>query len=146
MSGTKTLRAGLAILIIASTIAGCRTMTQEHEAPTLTVSELARDLARGPASFKGRTVRVCRGRLDQIIPTDHREWAFSAIGERFPHGAGVNVKACGDAAPIVDSQGCLTGRVARPDGSIAEPAPDEGVIVSTAIHSYTWYLHEICRP
>lgn len=125
---------------------GCQTTLRGPEIPTLTVSELARDLDGGPASYKGQTVRVCRGRLTRLEPPTRREWRFSALGETFRHGAGVSVKPCGDTAPGLDSQECLQGRIARPDGSIVNPAPNESVLVSGAILSSVWYLHAQCRP
>lgn len=145
MSEPGRLRIALAVFALAGLAAGCRMMMRDSQVPRLTVSELARDLARGPVSFKGRMVRVCRGRLAQVQPVERREWQFAALGETFPHGASVTVKACGDTAPRLDTRGCLQGRIARPDGTVREPGPDEPSIVSDSIESYDWYLHASCE-
>lgn len=119
-------------------------MMRESGLPTLTVSALARDLARGPASFRGRLVRVCRGRLSQGQPAERRSWSFAAVGDPFPHGASILVRSCAEGGPSLDPQGCLQGRIARPDGSVLEPAADEPVAVSDLIESRVWYLHVDC--
>ena len=137
-------RIALALVALGSLGTACRTLAGDPKAPTVTVSELARDLARGPASYKGQTVRVCRGRLSETEPPERREWQLAALDESFPHGAAVNVKACADSTPRLDSRGCLKGRIARLDGSLAGVAPGESVIVSSAIESFTWYLHAQC--
>src|ERR1043165_8036441 len=124
--------------------AGCQTMAPAFDGPTLTVSELARDLARGPASYRGRTVRVCRGRLDRGLSATARKWQFSARGESWPHGASVMVKPCSAGGPRLDARGCLVGRIAREDGSLRELGPNEPRIVSDAIESETWLLHTDC--
>ena len=134
----------LALLALGGFVTACRTMTRDSEVLTVTVSELARDLARGPASYKGQAVRVCRGHITQTLPVELRRWRFAARGESFPHGAAVHIKGCADATPRVDSQGCLQGRIARLDGSIGEVAPGESMIVSSTIESFTWYLHAQC--
>ena len=144
MTVGHTFTISLAPLALGGLSTACQTMIPDSEVPTVTVSELARDLARGPASYKGQVVRVCRGRLGEVEPLERREWQFAALGESFPHGAAVNVKGCADAIPRPDSQGCLQGRVARLDGSIAEVVPGESVIVSSTIESFTWYLHAQC--
>ena len=45
---------------------------------------------------------------------------LAAIGDPSPHGASLLVKACGDSDPVLDSQGCLEGRIARADGSVRD--------------------------
>jgi hypothetical protein len=144
MTSHRSLTVSVVSIALIAIAAGCQASIRNSEVPTLTVSALARDLDGGPASFKGQIVRVCRGRLTRLDPPTRREWQFAALGESFRHGAGVRVKPCGDAAPSLDSQGCLQGRIARADGSMAEPAPDESVLVASAIVSFVWYLHAQC--
>jgi len=118
--------------------------------PTLTVSELARDLAppRGPLSFKGRMVRVCRGRLTPVTPASLHRWELSGPETTYPYGAIVLVQTCGAARPQLDREGCLTGRVARADGSVRERAAGENEVMTAGTTiSHTWYLHPQCpRP
>jgi len=136
----------LTVPVPVAMVAGCQTMAPALDGPILTVSELARDLARGPVAYKGRTVRVCRGRLDRGLPAATRRWQFSARGESWPHGASLMVKSCSAGGPRLDAQGCLVGRIAREDGSLRELGPNEPQIVSDSIESEIWLLHTDCGP
>jgi hypothetical protein len=138
----RPFRICVGVLAVAALAAGCQTVMSNSEIPTITVSELARDLDRGQASFRDRNVRVCRGRLDRMQPAESRKWAFAAVGDPFPHGASVFVNSC-RGEPVPDSQGCLQGRIAPPDRSLSDPS--ERVISSSIIESYDWYLHVNCR-
>jgi hypothetical protein len=135
------------IVAVVACAAGGQAMRPSPAVQTLSVSQLARDLAptQGHASFRGRTVRVCHGRLEQVTPAALHRWELLGPERTYPYGASVLVQACTSARPALDSAGCLVGRVARRDGSIRNKAPGDGeVITAHTTISHTWYLHPQC--
>ena len=104
------------------------------------------ELARNVGNYTGQTVRVCGGRWRGSMTRPdgtHRGWILSKVdpsGPRGPHVTSVYV-ACRTPRPrLVD--GCLTGRIAREDGS---QTPSETVTVSSHVTaSREWWLHPQC--
>jgi len=99
-------------------------------------------LARDPEAWRGREVRTCGPEFHG----DSKEgvWELARPSVSGYHPAIVRVLGCADAAPARDSGGCVSGRIARRDGSI-EPLEDgEPRVISSDIVSYDWYLHAQC--
>jgi hypothetical protein len=144
MTVDRAVKAIAALMLVTLIVAGCRTASGAAAIQSVTVSELARDLKRGSASLRGKRLRVCKGRLQEYQSGETEGWPLGAIGETYRHGARVFVKTCGAVRPSADADGCFVGHVARSDGSLNDPAPDEPVLSSAVIESYTWYLHQPC--
>lgn len=99
-------------------------------------------LAQTIAEFRGQTLRSC-GPIFQRVPDGRAEWTLATQVPGSRHPAGVRVLPCGRSAPRVDASGCITGTIARSDGSTTlEGAP--GTVSSAALSS-VWFLHEQCR-
>lgn len=99
-------------------------------------------LARDPEAWRGREVRTCGPEFSG----DSKEgvWELARPKVSGYHPAIVRVVGCAGVAPVRDSGGCLSGRVARRNGSIEPVAEGEPQVVSSAIMSYDWYLHAQC--
>jgi hypothetical protein len=91
--------------------------------------------------YRGRTIRVC-GRLAQI----EGRWAVEHVslpGEVYFHGPpAVFVLSCTGQSPRLEHDGCLTGRIARQDGSLRPPA--QPTDMGDAPYDYDWFLHPQC--
>ena len=129
-------RAVFAAACVASACQTARTVSQD--VPTLAIEDFAFDVER----HRGRTVRAC-GRLVQI----ESRWAVEHVprpGEVYFHGApAVFLVPCAGQPPRLDSDGCITGQVARQDGSLAAPA--QRTDMGDAPYDYDWFLHPQCR-
>jgi hypothetical protein len=104
-------------------------------------------LARNIADFRGRTVRTCGPEL-QAGRGPNGEVAYWSMLARDPisrHNniySGVHIAPCGGERRPVDADGCVTGRIAREDGSLE--APVDVIIGSHRIVSFEWILHPQC--
>lgn len=94
----------------------------------------------GIERHKGQSVRVC-GRLTER----ESRWAVEYVprqGDVFFHGnPAVLIAGCAGAAPRLDRDGCLTGRIAAVDGSLSPPPRrlhDDMPI------DRDWFLHPQC--
>lgn len=102
-------------------------------------------LAGNMFTYRGRTVRVC-GTWDIVGPShpnpDRRAWLYERV--RAPSGIhqySVGVLTCPGAMPR-PGRACITGRVARPDGSLESPT--EIFVGSHGTGSAEWWLHPQC--
>ena len=118
--------------------AACQSLerTSPAELPTLTGNQYGYGIER----YQGRTVRVC-GRLTER----ESRWAVEYVprqGDFFFHGyPAVLVAGCAGAAPRLDRDGCLTGRIAAADGSLVLPSRVEWDDMPV---SRDWFLHAQC--
>ncbi|HEY0012850.1 MAG TPA: hypothetical protein VGB79_08365 [Allosphingosinicella sp.] len=119
--------------------AACQTQggARSPDLPTLSGDKYGYDIEQ----YRGRTVRVC-GRLAQ------REsgWGVEYIPRQgdffFFHGyPAVLVAGCAGAAPRLDPDGCLTGRIAAADGSLSPPPRNEWDDMPV---NRDWFLHAQC--
>lgn len=119
-------------------LAACRTnsISEAASVPTLPAGQLARNIE----TYKGQILRVC-GRL--LKEEGNTLWEIRAVADPHPHGAGVKVVPCAGAKPQRPKKGCMTGHIARRDGSL-EPQAGGPVMVTDAIESYVWFLHPQC--
>jgi hypothetical protein len=111
--------------------------------PTVPLHVLARTIA----DYKGRTVRTCGTKLQAARGTDGKV-AYGILSARDPASrrdrqASVHIASCGGERPRLDPGGCVTGRVAREDGSLQEP--DTVMVSSHAVVNNEWILHPQCR-
>jgi hypothetical protein len=146
MTGVNVRRPIGALLLGALVAAACATVPAATPIKKVTVSELARNLVRESASLRGSELRVCGGRLLHYEEGEFGGWPLTAVGDPHRHGAVVLVRTCRNIRPATDPNGCLNGRVARADGSLLDPAPGESILVTDAIESYVWFLHQSCLP
>ncbi|HEY0012851.1 MAG TPA: hypothetical protein VGB79_08370 [Allosphingosinicella sp.] len=118
--------------------AACQTQggARSPDPPTLSGNQYGYSIDR----HKGRTVRVC-GRLTER----ESRWAVEYVprqGDYFFHGyPAVLIAGCAGSAPRLDRDGCLTGRIAAVDGSLAPPPRrlhDDMPI------DRDWFLHAQC--
>jgi hypothetical protein len=109
---------------------------------TLSVAEFARTAEH----LKGRTVRVCGGRLSPYWDAERRPigWFVAQSSVAGYHPAIVNIGSCGAAKPKLEAAKCLTGRVARPDGSLN--TDNWNAVITSSVENRNWYLHPLqCR-
>lgn len=101
-----------------------------------------RRLAADPEEWRGREVRTCGPsfRGDRA----KGEWQLSLPRASGYHPAIVRILGCAGVKPARDSNGCVSGRIARRDGSIRPTREGEERTISSAIVSYDWYLHAQC--
>jgi hypothetical protein len=103
------------------------------------------DLVRDIGLRRGETIRVCGGRWVEPRRTEDGRlvaWTLSQPGEppyRFP--ISVLVAPCGEERPKLD-RGCITGRIAREDGS--QTLPENIFVGSHGLVSEEWWLHPQC--
>lgn len=128
------LAAGAAVTAAACATAGAP--PRDETVPLLT-------LAKDPEAWRGREVRTC-GPTFQGHPAEG-EWQLSMPRSGGRHLAGIYVLGCAEAAPEPDLNGCVSGRIARRDGSIEPTQEGQAVTVSSDTISYDWYLHAQCR-
>jgi hypothetical protein len=142
------MRALAATLAIATVAGGCAAeqpvTATESIVPTIPLHVLARNIG----DFRGRTVRTCGPELEAARRPDGEVayWIMSARDPISRHNniySGVHIASCA-ARPPVDADGCVTGRVAREDGSLEAPA--DVIIGSHRIVSFEWILHPQCGP
>lgn len=119
------------LVVVAAVLAGA----SAAPAPRQTVGLV--DLVRNAQSYRGRTIRTCGQRL---VPGDSVWHLILPLGR---HGARLLVVPSHDR-PSLDRNGCITGRIARRDGSTGLGEPGEPGVVADDIVDYTWFLHE--RP
>lgn len=124
-----------AVAIVAA--AACATSVLPAGGETVPLLTLALD----PEAWRGREVRTC-GPTFQGHPAENM-WQLSMPHGR--HGAGILVPGCAGAAPKRDSKGCVSGRIARRDGSIEPTREGEPQTISSAMISHDWFLHPQCR-
>lgn len=117
---------------------------QPRSAPTAQVETVQLvDLASNMEAYRGRSVRTCAPRISRL--NEPLEWQLTGPGRTVRHGAGVLVVACDRNWSPAPHGSCVTGRVARRDGSIEPLKEGESIIVSSDTIDYTWYLHAQCR-
>lgn len=97
------------------------------------------ELAANIEAYRGRSVRTCAPRTSRL--NEPLEWQLTGPGRRARHPGGVLVVACDRNWSPAPNGTCVTGRVARRDGSIEPLREGESRIVSSATIDYTWYLH-----
>ena len=131
---------GLAALMM---LAGCAPVSPAPEQPqavrTIPIPQLAREIDR----HRGEIVRTCGEQLEPTVNAqgDILRWELSTRDSitRFP--ASVVVAACNGGQPPIEN-GCVTGRVAREDGSLEEP--ERWIVTDHEIVNYEWWLHPQC--
>jgi hypothetical protein len=124
----------------AALVAACATPSPSEPAvATLSVAEFARTAEQ----LKGRTVRACDGKFYEIYDLSDKliGWTFAKSSVQGYHPVHIYIGSCGATKPKLDRQGCLTGRVARPDGSMNRDNWD--LTVSSDVANYNWYLHPL---
>lgn len=98
-------------------------------------------IAKDAAAYRGKQVRTCG--TDFLPHRDGEAWQLSVPYAEGRHSASVHVIGCQGRPPHRDSEGCITGRVARSDGSLTVP-PVLDIVVRSAPDSLPWYIHEQC--
>lgn len=138
------LLAGLTILCVA----GCSAAAPEAPSAAAVQTVPLQVLAANTVDYRGRTVRVC-GRWQNRSARSGDDapetgWSLTAPnppGMHGPHTYSVIVAACRGARPRL-TNGCVTGRIAREDGSLAMP---EAILVASHVTgSNEWWLHPQC--
>ena len=140
------MRRGLWIAAAATVLASC--MPERSE--ILSGSNLTIPLHLLPRvirNYRGRVIRTCgerlspvwKGETDQVVG-----WNLLAQNpdSRFDYMmVGVEIAPCGSRRPrLID--GCISGRVAREDGSLDEP--ETSIVTSHLDMDSNWSLHPIC--
>ena len=129
----------LALAPVWITVA-CAAGAAPPAAPTVPLVQLATNIE----DYRGQTVRTCGRRL---VRTDgQRVWQLSVPRAFGHHPAGVLVLPCGELRPPAGDESCVTGRVARRDGSTEPTQEGQLRIVSSAVINHNWYLHAQCTP
>jgi hypothetical protein len=136
-----------AVLVVGPFAGGCTPQEPRAAADSITPTVPLHDLARTIGDYKGRTVRTCGTELQAIRGTDGTV-AYGILSARDPASrhnlqASVHIASCGGQSPRLDPAGCITGRVAREDGSLQEP--DAVMVSSHAVVDNEWILHPQCR-
>lgn len=131
------------LLIGGLSASSCRT-TPSNSAdsqPQITAEEFVLNAHR----YGGRAVKVC-GRLS-APPRDNLRWGLSeanaAEGDRYHGPMTALVLPCPSTTPRLDRNGCLTGVVARRDGSFEQPPLTPTTVVVPPINN-EWFLHAQC--
>jgi hypothetical protein len=138
---TRLCLAAAILVAAASGLGACRTgpAPAPAEIPTLAVENYEYGIRR----FVGQSVRVC-GRIMRY----ESEWGVQRVGEAgeiyFHTPPTVLIVPCGAAPPRLDSDGCITGRVAARDGRLELPAP-RTVLQDDSPVDREWFLHPQCR-
>ncbi|HZF96011.1 MAG TPA: hypothetical protein VEZ20_14205 [Allosphingosinicella sp.] len=128
----------LLVAVAALLAAACQTQGRAGSPglPTLSGTQYGYGIER----HTGQTVEVC-GRLTER----ESRWAVEYIPREddfFFHGyPAVLIAGCAGAAPRLDRDGCLTGRIAAADGSLV--LPSQRVWDDMPV-SRDWFLHPIC--
>jgi hypothetical protein len=133
----------VAAVLVASAfgLGACRSGAARSAAdvPTLAIENHEYGVRR----YVGRTVRVC-GRLTRY----ETDWGIERVtepGEFYFHGLPtVLIVPCGAEPPRLDSDGCITGRVAARDGRLELPAR-RTVLQDDSPVDREWFLHPQCR-
>ena len=91
---------------------------------------------------KGQTIRTCGSLVAQ-----GGQWRVEAepsaqLGTLHGRPA-VLIASCPNGAPSLDADRCISGRVARRDGSLSYP-PGRSVAVDDVPTNYEWLLHARC--
>jgi hypothetical protein len=136
-------RTALAALAVVAG-SGCTREAPEPAAASAVETVPLHVLARTIGIYRGRTVRTCG---ETMVPvTDAQgvvsQWHLSAPDTtRERATAFVAVATChGERPHLVD--GCVTGRVARNDGSLEDPQSMH--LVSHLVGSWEWWMHPHC--
>ncbi len=128
--------AGAALIgLVAAGAAGCASMASPDSPPTIDMVQLIQHIR----SYRDRTVRTCGTRLVY----SENAWDLQRPSGLSYHSAHMRIVACG-ARPVLDGDGCVTGRIARRDGSVSLDGPEGEGIMTSEVIDYTWYLHEQC--
>lgn len=131
--------------VAALGLSGCYAEAPEPRSATLVETVPLPVLAANTADYRGRTVRVCgRWSPDRRAASEtNRQWSISQRDPkaRRPHVYSVGIKSCGERRPRLD-QGCITGRIAREDGSL--DLPTDMLVQSHVTGSLEWWLHPQC--
>jgi len=130
------------IMVVGMAAMGCASVRASQPVQTIDAVTMARDLVDNAQTYRGRMIRVCGAATFERWRDS--EWILAMPRASGYHPAEVHVLSCGQVRPRRDSEGCITGRIARRDGSLTPLAPDEPRIVSSSIVSYEWFLHARC--
>lgn len=126
----------LAVLFSAVAATACMHSPSHVEVEAVPLVNLAKNID----SYSGQTVRTCGSELIPWKPPS--EWQLKVASGR--HGAGVLVLACKHLSRVKNSETCLSGRIARRDGSLRKYAIGEERVISSGTYNYEWYLHQQC--
>ncbi len=125
-----------ATVLTACTTAGPAEVNGTGSIETVDLIELATNIE----SYRGRTIRTCGASFERGRPDD--DWYLAQPAGR--HAARIIVLPCGESRPIIDRRNCITGRIARRDGSLQPLVEGEERWVSSSTMSFTWLLHPQC--
>ena len=140
-------RVSLAVAAACAAVAACAHAAPEPAGQAVEAIPLL-DLVRNIKQLRGETVRVCDGAWSSTRRTENGRvlgWMYSNYTET-PRRSQVSLQvaaACGTKRPRLE-RGCLTGRIAREDGSLT--LSDTAVVGSHGIANYEWWLHPQCAP
>jgi len=136
-----------ALAVLAAVHAtGCTRETAEPAAASAVETVPLHVLARTIEAYPGRTIRTCGSELRQIDRGDGSVgWLLSTADPTHPYRfpASVIIRGCSDRAPRLHS-GCVVGRVAQENGSLA-PNPGARLVEDHEIINREWWLHLQCR-
>lgn len=126
-------------LIVGIICVACVARLPKQDPSRVSLLKIATD----PEAYKGRSVRICGTSFRRALDGS-RKWELIQSNAVGYHPAIVRVLPCDSHDPLPDSDSCLTGRIARQDGSLTEFKPDY-IVVSSSPDSQPWYLHAQCR-
>jgi hypothetical protein len=115
----------------------CAAVATPPPAPVVPLVELATNIE----AYRGQVVRTCGPRL--IRPEGDEAWQLTIPRAFGHHPAGVRILGC-PMAQLSNDESCVTGRVARRDGSTEEFRDGEARAVSSAVISSDWFVHAQC--
>jgi|GEM_PF-2950879 len=138
-------RLGALTALAALHATGCTHEAVEPSAASAVETVPLHVLARNIGDYRGQIVRTCGGRPSPVRSPDGeiREWELRVTDPTSEHRftAFVIVPSCNGQMPrLVD--GCVTGRVAREDGSLDPPTSMS--VISHFIGSDEWWIHPPC--
>lgn len=138
--------AAVAILLMCALLGSCAPEQAPAPSASLVPAVPLHVLARTIADFRGRTVRTCGSQLQPAwgASGEVANWRLSVRDPTGPYHfpAIVILPSCNGERPRMERGGCITGRIAREDGSLDDP--DVEIIGSHQIMNYEWWLHPQC--
>jgi hypothetical protein len=119
--------------------AACAVTTRQTAVPTIPLLQTVNEAER----LQGQVIRTCGTHFRRAFQNS-RIWELvtpKAVGW---HPARIQVLPCGSNDPVPDSQNCITGQIARFDGSSRKRIPSDPIIVADPGNNPEWFLHAQC--
>jgi hypothetical protein len=132
------MRARIFALGPACLAVACAAAAAPPAVPTVPLVQIAT----GIEEYRGQMVRICGPRSTRL--DGGRAWQLSVPRAFGHHAAGVVILGCPQLAAAGGEETCVTGRIARRDGSIEPDREGRLRVVSSAAISEEWFLHAQC--